>query len=347
MRSKIVPLPTLLLIVCHFFIITVQSQPVLPKRLQKELSNYVWVKQQTGKHFLLGTYLEAEPGSKPLDLRLPEHYEPLSDTFLFPNAWVSKTEITVFQYAAFLKDCLKLAQNDSNAIRNLLPACSSGAFSQNYCLPESERLIYNPAFQHYPIACVTYGQALAYCSWLTNRLNKLAAQEKSPLVRLNARIPTDLEYEFLMDASKITRDNCGAFPIGVGSCAQLTEDDGFKFLNPVRAFPANELGLFGLYGNAAEWTSDNLGEVIVRDIRAYQSKVTEERDESIFNIPTPVDDVHNYDDVLAQFQGIKVIKGGAYCTTPYRAKGTSRGACAENEAKCWNGFRTVIEVSQE
>lgn len=337
----------LLLIGYQFFTTKSQSQPALPKKLQKELLNYVWVNPQVGNRPLLGTYLEPEPGSNSLDMRLPEHYEPLLDTFSFIGAFVAKTEITANQYFIFLRDSLKLAQNDSNAIKNLIPACTPTAFFQKFCFSESEKLIYNPDYQQYPVVCVNYSQVLAYCSWLSNRLKKLIAQEKnSSAIEISVRIPTDLEYEFLLNASKVTQDNCGAFPLDAGSCAQFTENDGFKFLNPVRAFPANGLGLFGLYGNVAEWTQDDLGEIIVRDIRAYRRFMNEQRDEAQLNIPTPVDDARNYEDIYNQFREIKVIKGAAYCTTPYRVKGASRGACAINEAKCWIGFRTIIEITE-
>lgn len=334
------------LIVNLFFILNIHAQPILSKKLQKELSEFVWIDQKTEKHVVLGTYLEPEPGSKPLDLKLPEHYEPITDTFLFQSAFVSKTEVTAAQYALFLKDSLQLARNDSNAIRLLLPDCNREVLFPNYCMPESNKLIKLTQYSQYPVVCVNYTQVSAYCTWLTNRLNRLILSDKNtPAFSFEVRVPSDLEYEFLMgkDLSSI-RDNCGAFPIGLGNNPQLTESDGFMFLNPVRAFPANSLGLFGLYGNASEWAQDDLGQVIARDIQIYRAATNELRDNSLINIPTPVEDPQNYEELYTQFDGIKVVKGGSYCTTPARANGATRGACPSNQSRCWLGFRPIINI---
>lgn len=121
-------------------------------------------------------------------------------------------------------------------------------------------------------AAVSYENAKQFCGWLT--LN----DRKSGLIPQTAiyRLPTDREWSYAAGAGRETWEqpeqrhlvNEGHFPWGDGvwpppvGTVNLDSgkipgyEDEFPYTAPVGVGPANELGLFNLGGNVAEWCED-------------------------------------------------------------------------------------------
>ncbi len=145
----------------------------------------------------------------------------------------------------------------------------------------------HPAFKQeetHPVVNVSRSDAIAFCEWLTKRERSRERISQNHRYRL----PTDMEWSQMVGlndedgtASPGYRDSRKkeVFPWGASwaegnvpgnfadQSAGLTPgvdvnrtilgyNDGYAFTSPVGSFPANDLGIFDLSGNAQEWVSD-------------------------------------------------------------------------------------------
>lgn len=128
------------------------------------------------------------------------------------------------------------------------------------------------------------------------------------------RLPTEAEWMAAAGAPPTEH------PCSVGNIRDRSEtgdpdlcDDGFAGLSPVKAHPPNELGVYGIHGNAAEWTADAWASLPGR-------RVTDPRPD----------------------QGsTRVIKGPSYLTPPEQARIQARHAQRADEPRADLGFRVV------
>ena len=105
------------------------------------------------------------------------------------------------------------------------------------------------ALADHPVVHIAYDDALAYAAWAKKRL------------------PTEAEWEFAarggIDRAEYVWGN-EAMPSGSHAAntfqghfpSNNSADDGYVATAPVKAFPANGYGLYGMSGNVWEWVAD-------------------------------------------------------------------------------------------
>jgi formylglycine-generating enzyme required for sulfatase activity len=158
--------------------------------------------------------------------------------------------------------------------------------------PKLDGTNWNHAFYHdvtpatpgpdYPVVNVSWNDANAFCTWLTELERKAG---KIP-AGASYRLPTDAEWSRAAgigdrETNGTPKDKNGKIkdvfpwgtqyppPVGAGNFADLTAReyfknwpciegyrDGFVATAPVGSFKPNEPGLYDLAGNAAEWVAD-------------------------------------------------------------------------------------------
>jgi sulfatase modifying factor 1 len=88
---------------------------------------------------------------------------------------------------------------------------------------------------------MNYGDALAFCNWLSHKENR------------SYRLPTEAEWEFACRAGTVTRTPYGS-TVSARQAVTLRGDIGRA--EPVGSRAANAFGLHDMIGNVWEWCSD-------------------------------------------------------------------------------------------
>ncbi|HRD32562.1 MAG TPA: SUMF1/EgtB/PvdO family nonheme iron enzyme [Fimbriimonadaceae bacterium] len=103
-----------------------------------------------------------------------------------------------------------------------------------------------------PVVNVTRLEVLEFIEWLNER------------TRDTYRLPTEAEWEYAARAGSLAN-----FPWGEDWRADLAEGAGYGEapLIPVKKFPPNKFGLYGVVGNATEMTYDRYSELTDRQLR--------------------------------------------------------------------------------
>ncbi|MGL5772136.1 MAG: SUMF1/EgtB/PvdO family nonheme iron enzyme, partial [Bacteroidales bacterium] len=190
----------------------------------------------------------------------------------------------------------------------------------------------HPAYQQHPVVGVTWEQAAAYCNWRTDRLEK---GSKMWLLYAPYRLPTEAEWEFAAKSRKNTTSkfswhtndltdskSCfyANFQPGEGNYT------GDANLTParVRSYKPNEIGLFEMTGNVAEWTSTaytstgNIGESTINPERELNALTTD-----------------------PYYLKRKVVRGGSFKDATSLIRPEVRTGEYQNQPRAFIGFRCV------
>ena len=136
------------------------------------------------------------PFSYDVKVPLRHDYQRIAEPF-----YMKQHEVTNQEYRDFLKDVeingvdfLRHAGLPANFDMNLKP--DSLRWMEDFGLSYNEPLMRNyfshPKYNDYPVVCVSYYQAKAYCHWLTEKLNE---KYKLEGYALRVELPSQLEWD--------------------------------------------------------------------------------------------------------------------------------------------------------
>jgi len=101
---------------------------------------------------------------------------------------------------------------------------------------------------NFPVVHIALEDALAYCKWANRRLPTEAEWEAAAQGTNISAIFTWGDNPTILDSNANTWQ--GVFP------TKNEPKDGFKFLAPVKSYPANSIGVYDMAGNVWEITTD-------------------------------------------------------------------------------------------
>lgn len=123
----------------------------------------------------------------------------------------------------------------------------------------------HPAYRDFPVVGISYGQALAYCRWRTERVKLyLSIQKDFKNRHFHYRLPSKAEWEKLAETSVNVlinngKDRQGLYQLNCAMDEAAWEKRKAKsadVISPVRSYSANSLKLYNLLGNVAEMVSE-------------------------------------------------------------------------------------------
>jgi formylglycine-generating enzyme required for sulfatase activity len=107
----------------------------------------------------------------------------------------------------------------------------------------------------WPAVCLNWGDAQAYVVWLNAR----ARRERPGLVSGDGpyRLPSEAEWEYAARADTMSARWWGdALGVGKANCNGCGSAFDYRYLADVDSFAPNGFGLYGMLGNAWQWTQD-------------------------------------------------------------------------------------------
>jgi sulfatase modifying factor 1 len=208
-----------------------------------------------------GTFLMGSP----LAEKEREADETLHEVTISRPYYISKTLVTVDQFAAFVQD--SGYKTDAEVARRTNDfSIRDGKF--NFLMNPGgswRRPSFNQAGSH-PVVHVSWNDAKAFCAWLSKKTGRTIV------------LPTEAQWEYAARAGTRTAYPWGEDPNdGQGWIngadqtlkQQLTNPpvemeffnwrDGFTFTSPVGSFKANTFGVHDMTGNVWQWVEDGYG----------------------------------------------------------------------------------------
>ena len=162
----------------------------------------------------------------------------IESILMTPNLAVTTTEITVANYAEFVKATNRKASKCRHKGGGV------SIFTKN---KSWDKPFFNQG-QHHPVVCVSWDDASAYARWLSEATGK------------RYRLPTKSEWLLLAAADKNIFSACKTANVTGKEAKKIRnkEDkyscsDKFKFTAPVASFRVNGHGLYDVQGNVSEW----------------------------------------------------------------------------------------------
>jgi formylglycine-generating enzyme len=263
-----------------------------------------------GSKFIMGS-TDGREDEKPIDEIIISDFE------------MSKTEITLAQFAAYIEET-----KDTTDAERIGYSCviqdgiSKNREKINWTHDAYGNTIKPENFNH-PVLHVSWNDAKRFCAWLRSKTGRYF------------RLPYEAEWEYAAgNGNRHTKYSWGDFtPLDKngGNLLDASNDgtllsttsfegykDGFVTTAPVASFEPNDFGLHDMTGNVWEWCSDYY------DATFYNTR-------PVYKNPKG-----------NAYGSLRVMRGGSWATSPYQARVTGRNSLLPEASNYFTGFRVVV-----
>jgi formylglycine-generating enzyme required for sulfatase activity len=158
---------------------------------------------------------------------------------------LGKYDVTSSEFLAFLKDT------------GYQPAPCDRLMKMSWHSP-GRGLAYPPYVgepPRWPAVCLDWSDANAYIAWLNERVHRerpILGNREGPY-----RLPSEAEWEYAARAGTLSARWWGdALGIANANCNGCGSRWDYRYLADVDSFAPNPFGLYGMLGNAWQWTED-------------------------------------------------------------------------------------------
>ena len=198
------------------------------------------------------------------------------------NLYACKYEVSNLEYRIFLT---ALRAKDVNMAEKYKVDTAKWVHELRYQEPMAIYYHSHPAYNSYPVVCISYESAQAYCDWLTEQYN---ADEKRKFKNVKFVLPTEEEWMMAANGgnknrmypwgSYYLRNKTGEFLCNfkhIGDAFIVSDDhgnpkfddnviekvasglnDASLYTASVKSFWPNAFGIYNMSGNAAEMTME-------------------------------------------------------------------------------------------
>lgn len=241
----------------------------------------------------------------------------------------------------------------------------------------------HPAYADYPVVGISYLQALAYCHWKTTQINRILLPKSMVVIRL----PNEAEWEYAakyraeaqnnvdyIDNGYLypwtnfsLQDNKGKYRANFGNIEDVNGlilknymDDGATYTALSKSFVTNDLGLYNMAGNVAEWTQGEPVKISFTDTLGRKTEITYQDD-----LNTVIDKLRSKEylkkfsktemqswalmymhdaNILHRILSPKMVKGGSWADGVIYIQPGTKEVQSENYTSCRIGFRIAMDV---
>jgi len=188
---------------------------------------------------------------------------------------MAKYEVSNYEYLQFLDAKVK-ELGEETALAKYLPDTTVWAKSDTPNAPLEKHYLRHSAYAYHPVVGVSWEQANAYCSWITQEVNKSLKEANHPPLP-PFRLPTENEWQYAAaGGAELTNYAWGSHHLQdqdgpyLDNFGPLREANGVNIKPPpfdkaghfitvaVNSYTPNNYGIHHLSGNVSEWVADQL-----------------------------------------------------------------------------------------